>query len=100
MVIPTDPRISRGKATKRAWHESGHTAFFCGDGFAPRKFWVHASEVAPLSPQIVLKARECARGTGFVPLPQREDDRDLYPGRANSVAAKASRTSSRQEVWK
>ena len=66
VVISADPRISRGKATKRAWHESGLTAFFFGDRFASRKFWVQASEVVRLWPQIVLKARECAPGTGFV----------------------------------
>ena len=65
VVISADPRISRGKATKRAWHESGLTAFLFGDGFAPKKFWVQASEVVRLRPPIVLKARECAPGTGF-----------------------------------
>ena len=66
VIISGDPRISRNKAEREAWHESGLTAFFFGDGWASRKYWKQAEDIVRWWPDIVLAAREAKKGTGFL----------------------------------
>lgn len=69
IVVSADPRISRGKAEKAAWHESGLTAFFLAKGWANQKFWKQAAHLVKWWPEIVLEARDTAPGTGYeIPL--------------------------------
>jgi hypothetical protein len=66
VIISGDPRISKGQAQRRAWQESGLTAFFFADGWASRGFWKQAESLIHWWPQIVLKAREAVPGSGFL----------------------------------
>ena len=66
VIISGDPRISKGQAQRRAWRESELTAFFFADGWASRGFWKQAESLIHWWPQIVLKAREAAPGSGFL----------------------------------
>lgn len=73
VIISGDPRISRGRAQRRAWQESGLTAFFFADGWASRGFWKQAESLVHWWPQIVLRAREATAGTGYlIPLSGKE----------------------------
>ena len=65
VIVSGDPRISRSKAERAAWHESGLTAFFLADGWASRGYWNQATDLVKWWPQIVLKAREAGQGTGY-----------------------------------
>jgi len=56
-VVSADPRITRGKAQRRAWHESGLAAFFFASGWASRSYWNQAEDIVHWWPGIVLQAR-------------------------------------------
>jgi hypothetical protein len=79
VIISQDPRISRGKAEREAWHESGLTAFFLADGWANRQFWKQAEYLVHWWPQIVLQADKAPRGTGFLVPLQGKDFKQIYP---------------------
>jgi hypothetical protein len=66
IVISGDPRITRGKAERAAWLQSGLTAFFFTDGFASRSIYEQASELFRRWPDIVRLARENPKGKGFL----------------------------------
>ncbi|MGH9158578.1 MAG: hypothetical protein ACRD2X_01125, partial [Vicinamibacteraceae bacterium] len=58
VILSGDTRISRSKAEKAAWRESGLTAFFMADGWSQKKFWTQAAELVHWWPAIVLTARQ------------------------------------------
>jgi len=66
VIVSGDPRISRSKAERAAWHESGLTAFFFSDGFPNKRYWKQAEILVHWWPQIVLTAREARPGSGFL----------------------------------
>jgi hypothetical protein len=66
VIISGDTRISRSKAERAAWHESGLTAFFLSDDWSQKKFWTQAAELVRWWPVIVLTARQAPSGSGFV----------------------------------
>ena len=79
VIISGDPRISKGQAQRIAWKESGFTAFFFADGWASKGFWKQAESLVHWWPQIVLRAREAAPGSGYlIPLSGKEF-RQIYP---------------------
>lgn len=61
-----DPRITRGKAERAAWKESGLTAFFFGDGFSRVNIYEQAVFLFRRWPDIVLKAKTSQQGTGYI----------------------------------
>jgi hypothetical protein len=66
IIISGDARISRGKTERAAWHESGLTAFFLGDGWASKKHWVQATELVRWMPIIIETSTNCRPGSGFL----------------------------------
>lgn len=66
VIISGDTRITRGKIERAAWHESGLTAFFFGDGWSSRKYWVQATELVRWIPIIVKIASDSRPGSGFL----------------------------------
>lgn len=66
IIISGDTRISRSKAERLAWHESGLTAFFISDDWARTKFWTQAAELVRWWPSIVLEAARAPRGSGYL----------------------------------
>jgi hypothetical protein len=45
VIISGDPRISKGQVQRKAWQESGLTAFFFADGWASKGFWKQAESL-------------------------------------------------------
>lgn len=81
VIVSGDPRISRSKAERAAWIESGLTAFFFTEPFARKKFWIQAEVMVRWWPQIVLRARTAPVGSGFlVPWDGREFKPIYDPG--------------------
>lgn len=66
VIVSGDPRISRSKAERAAWHESGLTAFFFADDFGTRSFWKQAEAIVHWWPIIVLEASTCQPGSGYL----------------------------------
>ena len=66
IIISGDPRISRGRAERAAWHESGLTAFFLGDAWSNRRLHKQVGDFIALWPAIVQAAREAEPGSGFL----------------------------------
>lgn len=66
IIISGDPRITRNPANREAWHESGLTAFFLGEGFSSRRVWVQAEELMRWFPQIIDTVKACPPGSGFI----------------------------------
>ena len=66
VIISGDRRISRNPANRAAWQESGLTAFFLGDGWASRQFWIQAGELIRWFPIMVQTVRDCTPGSGFL----------------------------------
>lgn len=66
VIVSGDPRISRNKAERAVWLESGITAFFLSDGFPNKRFWKQAEILVHWWPEIVLAAREATEGSGYL----------------------------------
>lgn len=66
IIISADPRITRSKAERAAWHSSQLTAFFFSDGFASRTIYEQASLLFKCWPEIMKLSRESRKGAGFL----------------------------------
>lgn len=78
VIVSGDTRISRSKAEKAAWRESGLTAFFMADGWSQKKFWTQAAELVHWWPAIVLTARQAPRGSGYLVPTKGKDLKVIY----------------------
>lgn len=63
VIVSGDQRISRSKEERRAWHESGLTAFFFGKGYASKGFWRQVQIFVQWWPKITQEAREYQDGS-------------------------------------
>jgi hypothetical protein len=45
VIISADPRITRGRAERAAWKESGFVAFFFIDGWANNSIYVQTADI-------------------------------------------------------
>ena len=73
VIVSGDPRITRNKGERKAWIESGLTAFFFGDKWASRSYWNQAEDIVRWWPAIVLEARRALQGRGYlIPLKAKE----------------------------
>lgn len=80
IIISGDTRISRGKTERAAWHESGLTAFFLGDGWSSKKYWIQATELVRWIPIIIETSNHCRPGSGFLlPFKGKEPKRIYEP---------------------
>ena len=81
VVVSADPKITRGKAERAAWAESGLTAFFFSEAYSSRTIWNQASELMHWWPDILRLAKDNASGTGFL-IPARGGKiKPIYPPR-------------------
>jgi hypothetical protein len=78
VIVSGDPRISRSKAERAAWQESGLTAFFFSDGFPSKRYWKQAEILVHWWPLIVLKARQVPAGSGFLMPLSGKDLKEIY----------------------
>jgi hypothetical protein len=69
IVISGDIRISRNRAEKAAWRESGLTAFFFASQYPEKKIWTQIMHFLHWWPEITREAREhreAPEGSGYV----------------------------------
>lgn|SRR5208282_6495130 len=66
IVVSGDVRISKNEFERRAWLESGLTAFFLSKGWTSLKLWDQAWRLAKWWPEIVTQAERIRPGAGFV----------------------------------
>jgi hypothetical protein len=66
IIISGDPRISRGKAERYAWMNSGLTAFFLRDGWASTSIYNQAADVIRRWPEILMLSKQNPKGIGFL----------------------------------
>jgi len=79
IIISGDPRISRGKAERAAWVESGLTAFFCGDAWQNRRLMTQASELLRMWDDMVERAKKAPQGSGYLLEFRAAEPRQIYP---------------------
>ncbi len=79
IVISGDLRISRGKAERTAWYESGLTAFFFGEAWSNHPLMVQASELFRLWPTILDRAKNAPHGHGYAMDFRAHEPRQIYP---------------------
>lgn len=79
VIVSGDVRITRGKAERKAWRESGLTGFFFADGWAAKQFWKQAADMVHWWPSIVLEARRCQPGSGFLIPVKGGDMKKIWP---------------------
>ena len=73
VVVSGDPKITRSKAERAVWMESGLTGFFFANRLSEKRFWVQAGILVHWWPIIVDTARAAPSGSGFlVPLQGRQ----------------------------
>ena len=65
IIISGDLRITRNKAERQAWHESGLTAFFFDDAWSRANYWRKAADLVKWWPEIRRLAREHPSGHGY-----------------------------------
>ncbi len=66
VMISGDVRISRNQFERRAWIESGLTAFFLAKGWSGLKLWDQAWRLVRWWPEIVAQAEKIRPGAGFI----------------------------------
>ena len=69
IVISGDIRISRNRAERAAWRESGLTAFFFASQYPEKKIWTQVMHFLHWWPEITREAREhreAPEGSGYV----------------------------------
>lgn len=79
IIVSADPRISRGTAEKKAWIESGLTAFFCGDAWAGKRVLQQASQFLGWWGDIVHLAASAKPGSGYLMEFKSKYPRQIYP---------------------
>ena len=79
IIISGDPRISRGKAERAAWIESGLTTFFCGDAWQTRPLMKQASELVGWWDDIILASKIAPSGTGYMLEFKTKAPKQIYP---------------------
>ena len=66
VVLTADVRITRNAHERRAWQQSGLTAFFLAKGWANQRLWLQAARLIQWFPDIMDQARKVAPGAGFI----------------------------------
>jgi hypothetical protein len=66
VIISGDVRISQNQFERRAWLESGLTAFFLGKGWTTLKLWDQTWRFFKWWPDIVNQAARIRPGAGFI----------------------------------
>ncbi len=66
IIISGDIRISKNEFERKAWLESGLTAFFLAKGWTNLKLWDQAWRLVRWWPDIVTQAAMIRSGAGFI----------------------------------
>ncbi len=66
VIVSCDLRITKNRAEREAWRESGLSAFFLRDGWANQPLWVYSSRFLYWWPKIVSQAGMAQVGKGFL----------------------------------
>jgi hypothetical protein len=66
IIVSGDPRITKGRAEKKAWGESGLPAFFFGGGFADKNIWIQAKEMFSWWPVIMQHCKGDIKPCGYI----------------------------------
>ena len=66
VIVSGDLRISRNRAEREAWRESGLTAFFLKNAWADQKLWPFAARFIAWWPRITAQAAMAQKGKGFM----------------------------------
>lgn len=78
VIVSGDPRITKSKAEKKVWQESGLTGFFFGDKWSSRAYWKQAEDIVAWWPRIVLEARGAKPGTGYLIPVKGKEFKEIY----------------------
>jgi hypothetical protein len=78
VIISGDVRISRNEFERRAWRESGLTAFFLAKGWSGLRLWDQAWRLVKWWPDIVAQAEKIRPGAGFI-VPLRSSKLEQLP---------------------
>lgn len=84
IVLSGDDRITRSPAERRAWHESGLTAFFFAPPFASMGYWKQAAVLVEWFPRIAAEARSAPTGVGYSIVAKAKDMKLIYAPAAAS----------------
>jgi hypothetical protein len=66
IIISGDLRITRNPVDRAAWHASSLTAFFLSAPWAKDSYWTQCAALVQWWPEIMLTARSCQPGCGFI----------------------------------
>ena len=66
IIISGDMRISRTKAERRAWLDSGHIIFFLSKGWTNIEPYTQLSKLIKMFPKILNMAERANPGDGFI----------------------------------
>jgi hypothetical protein len=66
IIVSADPRITKSRAEKRAWQESGLKAFFFAGGFTEKGIWIQAKEVFSWWPIIMKQCKDDQEICGYI----------------------------------
>lgn len=66
IIVSGDLRISRNKAERKAWLESGLTAFFLAGGWGQQELWDTSWRLIKWWPFIRAQGRSIRSGAGFI----------------------------------
>lgn len=66
VIVSCDLRITKNRAEREAWRESGLSAFFLKDGWANQPLWIYVSRFMHWWPKISAQASMAPLGKGFL----------------------------------
>lgn len=80
IVISADPSIQTNPVNRRAWEESGLTAYFLPK-FADRNRWIQAVEVFRWWPTVTTHVKSAPKGSGWLLPFKGGEPKRIYEGR-------------------
>lgn len=66
VIVSGDPRITKNPHNRKAWLESGLTAFFLKSGWMNLNLWIIAAKLVEWWPRIAAQAGMITSGEGFL----------------------------------
>lgn len=66
IVISNDVRITRNVHERKAWQQSGLTAFFLKRAWSSQNYWLQAANLIRWWPDIMAQARKVSPGASFL----------------------------------
>lgn len=79
IIVSGDLRITRNPLERKAWLESGLTAFFFNDAWSRSSYWNKAADLVAWWPDITREARDHPKGFGFLIPKDGKKLKQIYP---------------------